>query len=363
MTTSGNANVNEIVLDTLLGEYAKGKAKTVSPKPPEPEFLDVEDENSPEPAHKLMYSEITGSVPTGKDDFVIPSYVAEDWDEEDRVYIPEADSTFVWDHNVAYPLLKSLVMNKKVLIVGPTGAGKTEICRQICARINQPYFRINGRQDMEADTLLGKPWVSDGTMHFELGEFPKALRKGWFVAFDEPWKTPSGIQMALQRYYERNGILQLDDMPGTLEEKTVKPDPRSRLVLADNVVGTGDKMDKFGATLIQDASTINRMDVVLYQNYLQPEQEVGLITSKYKFVPEGKAKKVVQLARLIREGFEQGDLAATMSPRNIMSWMEMAYDLKDYKAAFVYTMLNRFADESEKGAVKNHWATVFGDSL
>jgi len=116
----------------------------------------------------------------------------------------------------------------------------------------QPYLRINGRQDMESDTLLGKPWVTEGEMSYIKGELPKALEKGWFVAFDEPWKTPSGIQMSLQRMYEKDGVLQLDDMPGSLDEKLIVPKDTFRMVLCDNVVGTGDNQDKYGATMIQD---------------------------------------------------------------------------------------------------------------
>lgn len=356
--------VDDLVLADLVSGYKNENRVSTKLKEEEPEFLEVEEEvKSAISSTTKKYSDITGAVPAGKQDFDIPCYAVEDWDEEGRSHIPDIDPLFVWDHSVAYPLLKAYVLGLKVLVVGPTGSGKTETNKQIAAHLNQPYFRINGRQDMEADTLLGKPWVSGGEMRFEMGDLPKALKKGWYVAFDEPWKTPAGIQMALQRFYERGGVLQLDDMPGSLEEKTIIPDKRSHLVLADNVVGTGDNMDKFGATLIQDASTINRMDLVLFQDYLPQKDEANMIVEKYKFIPEGKAKNVVKLANLIRRGFEQGELSATMSPRNIMSWMELAFDMKDYKESFKYVMLNRFSDDNEKGAVRGHWTTVFGDSL
>lgn len=359
----GNIDINKITVDEIMGSIRKKPVKEESTVVEE-DFLPTEEtpaENTTTGA--ISYKTLTGSLPKDKEDFSIPCYKAEDWDEDGRAHIPTEDKSFVWDHTVAYPLLKAYVLNKKVLIVGPTGCGKTELVKQVCAKIKQPYLRINGRQDMESDTLLGKPWVSGGEMHFELGELPKALKKGWMIAFDEPWKTPAGIQMALQRYYEKDGVLQLDDMPGDLKEKTVVPDSKSRLVLCDNVVGTGDNMDKFGATLIQDSSTINRIDLVLRATYLELQQEIGMLRAKYGWLPESKARKMVQLANLVRAGFEQGELAATMSPRNLMSWAELSYDLKDYMEGFRYTMLNRFADDSEQGAVKKMWSTVFGGTL
>lgn len=355
-------DIETLVVEELLGNLKTKPAKKEKVK--EVDFLPVEDEKEEVvTSNTMLYSQITGSVPIGKTDFAVPAFTATDWDEDGLAHIPAIDESFVWDHSVAYPLLKAYALNKKVLIVGPTGCGKTEIVRQLAAHTNHPYLRINGRQDMESDTLLGKPWVSGGEMHFELGELPKALKRGWMIAFDEPWKTPAGIQMALQRYYEKDGILQLDDMPGDLKEKTIVPDKRSRLVLCDNVVGTGDNMDKFGATLIQDSSTINRIDLVLRADYLNLTAEIGMLTGKYKWLPEEKAKKMVQMANLIRKGFEQSELSATISPRNLMSWAELSYNLKNYAEAFEYTMLNRFAEDSERAAVKHHWTTVFGESL
>lgn len=355
-------NIEDMAFEDVYKKM-KGTQKPPVQERNEPDFIDVGVPPTAPAGKVKMYSEITGSVPAGLEDFAIPCYDDADWEKEDRQFIPDVDSTFVWDHTVAYPLLKAYVHGLKALIVGPTGSGKTETNKQIAGHLRQPYLRINGRQDMEADTLLGKPWVSNGNMEFKMGDLPKAMLKGWYIAFDEPWKTPAGIQMALQRFYERNGVLQLDDMPGSLEDKTIVPSNKMRLVLCDNVVGSGDNMDVFGATLIQDASTINRMDVVLFQDYLQMDDEVKLLTGKYNFLPESKAKMAVQLANAIRRAFASRDISATMSPRNLQSWMELAYDLKSYKLAFTYVMLNRFADDAERVAVKGMWTQVYGDQL
>lgn len=308
-----------------------------------------------------LYSKLFRGEPDGLD-FWIPVYKDEDWDEEDRAFIPDINkfNNFIINHSVCSREMRALVHGLKVLVVGPSGSGKTTLQEFICAKLRQPYLRINGRQDMESDTLLGKPWVKAGAMEFLLGELPKALQKGWFIAFDEPWKTPAGIQMALQRMYERDGILQLDDMPGTLSEKQIKPLPSSKFVLCDNVVGTGDGAGKYGATMIQDGSTLNRIDVVLKLNYLPPTQEVEMLQKMHPSLHNPTVEKMVRLGQLIRVGYEQDELSAALSPRNLDAWGMMAVAMDDTRAAFESTILGRYAEDSERAAVEEHYRNVFG---
>jgi MoxR-like ATPase len=311
---------------------------------------------------QVLYSTLFGVLPPTGEDFLVQTYEDGSWDEEDQGFIPNKAefSTFVVDHKILSVELRALQANLKCLIVGPTGSGKTTLQKFICAMIRQPYLRINGRQDMESDTLLGKPWVSSGTMEYLLGELPKAMIKGWFIAFDEPWKTPAGIQMALQRMYERDGILQLDDMPGTLADKQIVPKNTFRLVLADNVVGTGDGAQKYGATQIQDGSTLNRMDVVIRMGYLSHSDEVSMVMKMHPEISRPYVEKMVRLGSLIRVGYEQDELSAAFSPRNLDSWGRMAVLMQDIRAGFEATVLERYAEDSERAAVEEHYRNVFG---
>jgi len=310
------------------------------------------------------FSEVFGmSPPEGLPDLTAPVYEAGDWDEEDVQFIPPKDKfeNYVPNVEVLYDLWTGVLRNnKKALLVGPTGSGKTSIQEYFCSMINQPYLRFSGRQDMESDSILGRPWVHDGSMDYELGELPKAARKGWWLAFDEPWKTPAGIQMALQRFYEKDGVFQIDDMPGKLEDKIVTPDPRCRLVLADNVVGTGDNMDKFGATMIQDGSTLNRLDIIINVPYMDEEDEAEMIVKSVPTISKKAATNMVRFFNLCRVSYEQGALSAALSPRNLLSWAELASDLKNIEAAAQRTIFNRFAEDSELALVREHYRTVYG---
>lgn len=376
------------VLDEMLGT----KAEEVPPEEKEPDFdhESMEEEMKEMATDHRRYSELFGWNKSilGEKEEVMTSYKAdgtevsitvqrdfpvrvfekEEWNEEGLYYIPEADPNREIDHSVMYPFVLGMQTDEsgtydKCMLVGPTGSGKSTLAEYYCAKVGQPFFRINGRQDMESDAIIGHPWVEDGKMHFELGEIPKAMKAGWFVLFDEPWKTPSGIWMTLQRAMERGGILQIDGMPGELADKQVVPDPRHRMVLADNVVGTGDNVDKYGATLIQDSSTLNRIDMVLNVDYLKESTEVKLLRKKFKGIGKERAEHMIRLLNLLRRGFDQGELSSPASLRNIEAWARKAIQVRNYAISFSWVLLNRYSDESEKQAVRGFYFDVFGERL
>ena len=328
-------------------------------KPPEP-VVKAKPEQ-PDDTYQL-FSDLYGFEPTDGPDFWCKTYPRTDWTEDDQLFIPSLEKFkhFVIDRKVLSREVRALECGLKVLVVGPPGSGKTTSQEFICAKAGQPYLRINGRGDMESDELLGKPWVKGGAMTFELAEFPKAFAAGWFITIDEPWKLPSSIHMTLQRPYEKDGILQLDGMPGTLAEKQIKPMPSTKLVLCDNVVGTGDGASKYGATMIQDGSTLNRIDVVIKMDYLSHSQEVEMLEKMHPDLTSAAAEKMIRFASLIRTGYEQDELSAALSPRNLDAWGRLTVAMDSVRAAFESTILERYAEESERSAVEEHYRNVFG---
>ena len=313
---------------------------------------------------KEPYSKHFTEVPAGHKDFDVSSILFNDdvWDEEDREFIP-AQSKFDKYHRdpaVFYPLVLGLVKDMNTLIHGPTGCGKSTSVECIASICRWPFLRVNGREDMESDALIGRAWVNHGSMSWMMGSLPIARQKGWLVLMDEPFKMPAGIQMTLQRMYERGGILQIDDMPGTLKDKQIIPDPRTRLILADNVAGTGDNMDKYAATQIQDTSTLNRMEIVVEADYLPTWAEQAMVTRKYPHITSTWAGRMVQTANLIRSGFKKGELSSTMSTRQLYTWCELAQTVGSYRISFNMIMNGRFGEEAEKVAMQNLYATVMG---
>lgn len=330
----------------------------------------------PKKAIKRKYKDVTEGTsfstvfgvepPKGMPNLKAVVFEDKDWPKKDRVFIPDISKfkDYVPNVMVLYQLWISVLKNnQKALVVGPTGSGKSSLQEYFCAMIRQPMYRINGRGDMESDTILGKPWVSDGSMHFEKGELVKAAEKGYWILIDEPWKLPAPIQMALQRFYEKDGQFQLDDMPGEMCDKLITPAPTCRVVLCDNVVGTGDNMDQYAATMIQDGSTLNRIDVVFRQEYMAKDLEVEMLTKAVPLITEHQAGLMVDFFGLCRISYEQRNLTAALSPRNLLTWAELSVQLASPEAAALWTLIDRFADDTEKQLVNEHFRTVFDTSL
>ena len=349
-----------------------------APKSKKPTELDAEfSKEEVEPAEGVTYSELFGW-----DDLVLgvqghpnsrPDFIVEVFNDSERV--PELDEFREVDHNVMYPLVMSMqpeMKGLKTMLVGPTGSGKTTLVEYYCAKVKKNMFRINGRQDMETDSIIGRWIVNDSGMEFLLGEFSKAIANGDVVLVDEPWKIPPGIWMSMSRVMERGGVLQIDDMGGELGDKTITPHHECRILLADNVVGTGDNQEHYPATMIQDGSTLNRIDVVLHVPYMSEKQEVELLARKYPIlVPTSKdgerglqnVERMIRMLNLLRKGHDAGELSVPVSLRTLFSWADLAIKVRDYGAAFKWTILNRYADDTEKSVVLSHYHTVYNKEV
>jgi cobaltochelatase CobS len=343
--------------------------KGSTPKSSAAEFLDAATDTRATGA--IMYSALYAGADdylkrTGKPDIDITALILnrEDFDEDEQSFIPELDEHYKWQHDVLYPALLALLGKMKCLFVGPTGSGKTTFHQNLAATFNQPFYRLGGRGDMESDVILGRQDMQNGSMDFLLGEFTKKYIASWYILVDEPWKLPANINMTFQRVFERNGLLQIDEARGELKDKTFEPGPHTHLMLADNVVGTGDGADRYAATMIQDGSTINRMDMVLKLDYMDADDEVEMLMSRFStFLPRTIARKAVQVANLVRQGVNEGQLSVTMSPRNLIAWLEMAHKVRSYEEAFKWVMVQRYADDTEREAVKGMYFNAFAKSL
>lgn len=373
MTTEIRDKTRNALVDRIMKvNHARDIETTSSEEPakPEPEKLFNSDAKSEAKVGAIMYSDTFEGAKawlkqTGRPDIDISSLVWErsDWDADDQAMIPELDPHYIWQHDALYAVVQGQTMQLKSMLVGDTGTGKSKLHENLAAVYNQPFYRLNGRGDMESDTILGRVDIENGSTTFLLGEFTKRFVKGYYILLDEPWKLPASINMALQRPLEHGGILQIDDMKGDLADKQFKPHPRLQLNLADNVVGTGDDDGRWAGTNIQDHSTLNRVDMVVRLNYLPADQEAAMLEARFPEVTHRQAVRAVQLANLIREGVSEGALTVTMSPRNLMAWMKLAIKARSYEHGFIYTMLNRYAEQNERDTVINFWSTVYGSPL
>ncbi len=362
-------DVDKRVSESLAEAMAKARGSAAAMAEPEPEVKKAlpKAKKYKDRYGDVKFSEVFGfPPPDGMPDLKAVVYSKKNWPKTDWPFIPEKSKfhDYVPNVEVLYQLWVSVLRNnKKALVVGPTGSGKSSLQEYFCAFIHQPMFRINGRGDMESDTLLGRPWVGKGGMEFIKGDLVVAAEKGHWILIDEPWKLPAPIQMALQRFYEKDGQFQLDDMPGSMEEKLITPDPKCRLVLCDNVVGTGDNIDQYAATMIQDGSTLNRIDVVFRQEYMKPELEAEMLVRACPDIGEHNARHMVDFVALCRVSYQQRALSAALSPRNLLTWAELAIQLESITTAAKWTFADRYAEDDEQQLIADHFKTVFDEVL
>jgi len=185
------------------------------------------------------------------------------------------------------------------------------------------------------------------------------MKNGYLVCIDEVFKIPAGIQMAMQNLYEKEGTLLLDDKPGEYHEKLVVPVDSFKLMLTDNVKGTGDDFEKFASTQMQDTSTLDRFGITIEQHYLSQRHEVDML---YTMFPDQKKQDIadlVKLANLVRSGYKQGEISLTLSPRGLTAALSMMDKANvPMGTAIDLAFTNKIAEESEAQSIKQMRDTI-----
>lgn len=332
-------------LEQMLGDTKPEKPKKAKPKKLK--------------ENQIFLSSITGGIlPTSGVDHIIQLFPEDHFPEEMRLDVPTSDPNYKWNPDVLEMLVLSHKLNKKCLLTGLPGTGKSTAVKQFASIIRQPYMRFNGKDGIEPSSFLGYAWVTGGNMEWKDGLLPTGVKEGYLVTIDEVFKLSAGIQMAMQCLYEQGGSLMLDDKPGSHAEKVCTPHPDFRMFLTDNVKGTGDDFGKFSATQMQDTSTLDRFSMVITVDYLSLEDEVSLLTTKFPNVGATVAKKLVQLAGLVRAGYRKDDLAVTLSPRGLFTICELVEEDVPVNAAIQLAFTNKLAEDSERLSIKEFIRTV-----
>lgn len=316
---------------------------------------------------QVWFTDITnGRLPDSGINHLIQQYSETHWEEEHRCHIPKVDPLHYWDVEVLETLILAHTLREKALITGLPGTGKSSSVKQFAAWLKQPYMRLGGRGDLESSSFLGYSWADAeeiggelvSKMVFKAGMLTQGVQWGYLVTIDEVMKIPSYIQMSMQHLYEKDGYLTIDDKPGTQEDKIVYPKFEFLMVLTDNVKGTGDSFDKFSATQMQDGSTLDRINLNETLSYLEPAQEKKMLTAMYPKANTIQVEKLIKLAGLVRNGYKQGSIALTLSPRGLIAVLSMVDVGIPVKRATALAFTNKIADESELLAIADMLKTV-----
>ncbi len=280
-------------------------------------------------------------------------------------YVPEIDRNYIFDKDTTLAILSGFAFNKRVLIQGYHGTGKSTHIEQIAARLNWPCVRINLDSHVSRIDLIGKDAITlkDGKQitEFKEGILPWAIQNSIALVFDEYDAGRPDVMFVIQRVLEADGNFTLLD-----KNKVIKQNKYFRLFATTNTVGLGDTTGLYHGTQQINQGQMDRWNIVSTLNYLSLEKEMEIVLAKNKNLNNSKGKEkvsnMIKVASLTRKGFIAGDISTVMSPRTVLHWVENSDIFKDIGYAFRVTFLNK-CDEVEKNIISEYYQRCFGEEL
>lgn len=292
-------------------------------------------------------------------DWKIPAYSYE------SPNVPEIDEDYLFDPETTMSILAGFAFNKRVLVQGYHGTGKSTHIEQVAARLNWPCVRINLDSHISRTDLIGKDTIvlKEGKQvtEYKEGLLPWSLQHPVALVFDEYDAGRPDVMFVIQRVLEGEGKLTLVD-----QNRVIHPHPGFRLFATANTIGLGDASGLYHGTQQINQGQMDRWNIVCSLNYLPIDEETDIVLAKCKEynTPEGKQEieTMVRLADLVRKGFISGDLSNLMSVRTVISWAQNATVFKDREQAFRLSFLNK-CDEMERSIVAEYYQRCFGVEL
>ena len=280
-------------------------------------------------------------------------------------HVPDTDPDYIFDRETTLAILAGFARNRRVMITGYHGTGKSTHVEQVAARLNWPCIRINLDSHVSRVDLVGKDAIvlKDGKQvtEFRDGMLPWALQNNVALCFDEYDAGRPDVMFVIQRVLEVSGRLTLLD-----QNRVIKPHPAFRLFATANTVGLGDTSGLYHGTQQINQGQMDRWSIVATLNYLPHDREVDIVQAKAPHYrnKEGRdtINRMVRVADLTRNAFIAGDLSTVMSPRTVITWAENAEIFGDIGFSFRLTFLNK-CDELERSLVAEFYQRSFGQEL
>ena len=293
-------------------------------------------------------------------DLEVPAYSKPD------EHVPDNDPDYLFDRETTLAILAGFARNRRVMITGYHGTGKSTHIEQVASRLNWPCIRVNLDSHISRVDLVGKDAIvlRDGKQvtEFRDGILPWALQNNIALCFDEYDAGRPDVMFVIQRVLEVSGRLTLLD-----QSRVIRPHPAFRLFSTANTVGLGDTSGLYHGTQQINQGQMDRWSIVATLNYLPHDKEADIVRSKVKSYLKTKetretVNRMVRVADLTRNAFIGGDLSTVMSPRTVITWAENAEIFGDIGFAFRLTFLNK-CDELERPLVAEFYQRCFGKDL
>jgi len=280
-------------------------------------------------------------------------------------YVPEIDKDYRFDRDTTLAILSGFAFNKRVLIQGYHGTGKSTHIEQVAARLNWPCIRVNLDSHISRIDLIGKDAIvikdNKQVTEFKEGMLPWSIQNPVALVFDEYDAGRPDVMFIIQRVLESDGSFTLLD-----KKKVLKQNKFFRLFATTNTVGLGDTSGLYPGTQQINQGQMDRWNIVTTLNYLNFDKELEIVLAKNKNLNNVKGKEkisnMIKVASLTRKGFMAGDISSVMSPRTIIQWAENSEIFKDMGYAFRITFLNK-CDDLEKTIIAEYYQRCFGEDL
>ena len=291
---------------------------------------------------------------------VVPAY------SQRTEHVPELDPTYQFDRETTLAICAGFAFNRRVLVQGYHGTGKSTHIEQVAARLNWPMVRVNLDSHVSRIDLVGKDAIvlKDGKQitEFREGMLPWAIQRPIALCFDEYDAGRPDVMFVIQRVLEAQGRLTLLD-----QNRVIRPNKWFRLFATTNTIGLGDTSGLYHGTQQINQGQMDRWNIVTTLNYLDHDVEAEIVAAK---VPEwsdaeGRRKiaAMVRVADMTRNAFMNGDISTVMSPRTVITWAQNAIIFAgDVGLAFRLTFLNK-CDELERPTIAEFYQRAFGEDL
>lgn len=289
----------------------------------------------------------------------VPAFVERD------EHVPEIDTSYRFNPAVTLALLAGFSRDRRVMVQGLHGTGKSSHIEQVAARLNWPCVRVNLDGHVSRLDLVGKDAVvlRDGQQvtEFQEGIVPWSLQRPMALIFDEYDAGRPDVMFVIQRILERDGKFTLMD-----QNRVLQPNPYFRLFATANTVGQGNSNGMYHGAQRLNHAQIDRWNIVVALNYLAREEEVAIVTSRMPQYADTAGQKMINamvaVADLTRKGFRVGDISTLMSPRTVITWAENMDIFRDPGLAFKLSFVNK-CDESERPVVAEYFQRCFNSEL
>mgnify|MGYP001353895191 FL=1 len=300
-----------------------------------------------------------------KQTFGIESDMEVDAFSKKSEFVPEIDKDYIFDKDTTIAILSGFHFNKRVMVQGFHGTGKSTHITQIAARLNWPCVRVNLDSHISRIDLMGKDAIvmkdQKQITEFKEGILPWSIQNPVALIFDEYDAMRPDVAFLLTKVLEAEGGLTLLE-----KNKVIKPNNYFRLFATANTVGLGDTKGIYSGVNQINAAQMDRWNILTSLNYLSLEKEMEIVLAKNKELNNTKGKEkvanMIKVASLTRKGFIAGDISTVMSPRTVIFWCQNTQIFKDIGYAFRVTFLNK-CDDSEKNIIAEYYQRCFGEEL